>query len=396
MEKARKMPLEGIRVVEIATAWVGPGCCGILASMGAEVIKIENPAMPDFWRRVPPFADGTHGVNRSGAFALLNRGKKDILLDLKTPEGINIAKRLVKISDLVITNFSPRVMGSLGLGYDVLKEVKPDIIMVYATGYGLDGPDRTRVAFGPVLEAYSGLSCLIGYPDSPAYLCGTSITDHIGATNAAFAAVAALHHRDITGEGQMIDLSETETALVCMPEAVMEYTMTGRDPQPHGNRDEIMAPHNCYRCQGDDKWLAIAVGTDEEWHCLCQVMGKPELVDDERFQDGFLRWQNQEELDKIIAEWAIEQGHIDIARRLQEAGVTAAPVYSGEELYKDPHLRAREYFVEHEHPEVGKRELPGVLFKLSETPGKITGHDPLLGEHTDWVLNDLLATEEGK
>ena len=352
MEETKGMPLDGIRVVEITTAWVGPGCCGILASMGAEVIKLENPARPDFWRRVSPFAEAKQGVNRSGAFALLNRGKKDCLLDLKTAEGVDIAKRLVKISDLVISNFSPRVMSDLGL------------------------------------------SCLIGYPDSPAYLCGNSITDHIGATNAAFSAIAALHHRNNTGEGQLVDLSETETALCCMADAVMEYTMTGRDPRPHGNRDERMAPHNCYRCRGDDKWIAIVVKTDEEWQSLCQVMGKPELSDDVRFQDGFLRWKNQDELDKIVGEWTIDKDHIELMHTLQKAGVTAAPAYNGEELYKDPQMRARRYFVVHEHPEVGKRELPGVLFKLSVTPGRIRGSDPLLGEHTDWVLHELLASEK--
>jgi len=393
MAKSPKLPLEGIRILEITTAWVGPGSAGMLASMGAEVIKLENPAMPDFWRRVPPFAEGKQGVNRSGAFALLNRGKKDCLLDLKTIEGVDTAKRLAKISDMVITNFSPRVMNSLGLDYDVLREVKPDIIMVYATGYGLNGPDKTRVAFGPVLEAYSGLSCMIGYPDSPAYLCGTSITDHVGAVTSAFAAMAALHHRDTTGEGQLVDLSETESALACMADAVMEYTMTGRNPRPHGNSDEIMAPHNCYRCRGDDNWIAIAAGSDEEWKNLCQAMGRAELVEDERFQDGFLRWKNQGSLDKIIAEWARDQDHIEAMKKLQEAGVAAGPVYSGEELYRDPQLRAREYFVEHEHPEVGRRELPGVLFKLSKTPGRIGGSDPLLGEHTDWVLKELLASD---
>ena len=394
MKKPKALPLEGIRIVEITTAWVGPGSGGILAGMGAEVIKIENPARPDFWRRCPPFADGKPGNNRSGAFALLNRGKKDCVLDLKSPAGADAVKRLVKISDMVITNFAPRVMGNFGLSYADLRKVKPDIIMVSASGYGVNGPDRDRVAFGPVLEAYSGLSCLIGEPGSPAQLCGTSITDHIGCTNAAFAALAALHHRNRTGEGQFVDLSESETALVCMGDAVMEYTMNHRVPQPHGNHDEVMAPHNCYRCKGEDRWLAIAIASDEEWQSLCRVIAKPGLSTDERFQDGFLRWKNQDELDKIIAAWAKEQDSMAVAPQLQQAGVAAAPVTSSEDLYNDPHLRAREYFVEHEHPEVGKRELPGVIARLSATPGKIGGYDPLLGEHTDWVLNELLGEKK--
>ncbi|MDD5126542.1 MAG: CoA transferase [Dehalococcoidales bacterium] len=392
MKKAKALPLEGIRIVEIATAWVGPGSVGILSSMGAEVIKIENPAHPDFWRRCQPFAERVPGINRSGAFALLNRGKKDCELDLKSPEGAAQAKEIVKISDMVITNFAPRVMGNFGLGYADLCRVKPDIIMVSASGYGIDGPDRDRVAFGPVLEAYSGISCLIGHPGSP-QLCGTSITDHIGAINVVFAALAALHHRRLTGEGQFIDLAETESALTCMGDAVMEYTMTGRIPEPCGNHDEAMFPHNCYRCRGDDKWLAIAIANDDEWRSLCRVMGKPELATDERFADGFRRWQNQKALDKLITAWASQQDDIKIVHQLQKAGVTASPIYSAADQYQDAHLKARRYFVEHEHPEVGKRVLPGVIVRLSETPGKIEGYDPLLGEHNEWVQNVLLGNK---
>jgi len=387
------LPLEGIRVVEFTTAWVGPGCGMMLSEMGAEIIKIENPKLPDYWRRLQAYYRG-EGINRSASFAVLNRGKKSCLLDLKRPEDVDKAKKLVKISDIVIENYAPRVMESLGLGYSVLKDIKPDLIMISASGYGATGPDRDCLAFGPVLEAYSGLASLIGYPDGPPLPCGTTPSDHIGGITSAFAVLAALHHRDMTGEGQHIDLSEVESLTACIPEAVMEFTMNGRAPLPKGNRDEAMAPHGTYRCAGDDKWIAIAAGMDSEWKDLCLVMEKPELIDDERFIDGFSRLKNQDDLDRIITEWTKDRTPLDIMTKLQQANIAAGPVYSGEELYKDPHLRARGFFVEHNHPEVGKRELPGVFAKLSETPAAITGHDPLLGEHTDWVLNELLSSND--
>ena len=394
MAEEQKLPFEGIRIIEITTAWAGPRVARMMADMGAEVIKIENPARPDNARRDQPFAEGETGVNRSGCFEMYNRGKKDVTLDLKSPEGVEAVKRLGKISDAVVINYAPRVMDSLGLGYDVLKEIKPDIIMVSLSGYGATGPARGQVAFGAVLEAYCGLDLLIGYPGGPPRQCGTVISDHISATTAHFALLAALHHRNRTGEGQHLDISELETLTACMPEAVMEYTMNGRVAQAYGNRDEVMVPHGTYRCKGDDKWVAIAVDGEDEWRSLCRVMGKPQLAEDERFSDRFSRWQHQDELDKIIGEWTSGQEHVEIMKKLQAAGVAAGPVYTLEELYNDPHIEAREILVEFDHPEAGKRALPGVFARFSETPGKVRGRAPLLGEHTDWLLNELLPSAE--
>ena len=389
MKEKNTLPLSDIRVVEFTTAWVGPGCGLVLSQMGAEIIKVENPRLPDYWRRLQAYYRG-EGINRSASFAVLNRGKKSCLLDLKQEKDKVKAKKLIELTDIVIENYAPRVMESLGLGYSVLKEIRPDLIMLSASGYGATGPDRDCLAFGPVLESYSGLASLIGYPGGPPMSCGTTPSDHIGAITSAFAVLAALHHREVTGEGQHIDLSEVESLTACIPEAVMEFTMNRRIPQPKGNRDEAMAPHGTYRCRGHDKWIAIAMGEDSEWENFCIAMEKPELRDDERFRDGFLRIRNQNELDKIINEWTRQQIPEDIMTKLQKANIAAGPVYSGEEIYKDPHLRARGFFVEHHHPEVGNRELPGVFAKLSKTPGRINGHDPLLGEHTDWVFEKLL------
>ncbi|MDD4859602.1 MAG: CoA transferase [Dehalococcoidales bacterium] len=389
LERARA--LDGVRVTEFTTSWVGPEAGLMLSQMGADIVRVENPATPDYWRRVSPAYFRGEGVNKSGYFAILNRGKKSIVLDLKKPENVEIAKKLVKISDIVIANFAPRVMDSLGLGYAALKEVKPDIVMIAASGYGATGPDRTGVAFGPALEPYSGVSILFGNPGGPPLPSGVTITDHHGAVTTAFAALVGLHFRDQTGEGQYIDLSEVETLLTIMPEAIMSYTMNRTVPPPDGNHNEVMAPHRCYRCEGTDKWVAIAVCDDEEFKALSKVMGQPELTKDARFNDGYRRLKHQDELDNVINDWTLTQTANDVMERLQKAGVASAPAYSAEELYSNPQLLARKFFVEHEHPEVGRKVLPGVFAKLSDTPAEIRGRDPLFGEHTDWVVKELLG-----
>ena len=394
MEQTKRQPLEGIRVVEFTTSWVGPGGGMLLCEMGAEVIRIENPTVPCYWRRtVPAFFRG-EGLNRSGLFAIINRGKKSCVLDLKQPESIQAVKQLITISDIVVTNFAPRVMESLGLGYSVLSEMKPDIIMVAASGYGATGPDRGAVAFGVCLEPYCGLSSMIGYPDGPPLPCGTTLSDLAGQVGVAFTSLVALHHRELTGKGQYIDISEVENLIACTPEAVLDYSMNHRQAMPNGNKDQIMVPHGTFRCKGEDKWAAIAVRDDEEWKSLCRAMGKPELAEDERFKDGFLRKKNEDELHAVITEWTEGKTNIEVMELLQKAGIACGPVYNGEEIYNDPHLRAREFFFEHDHPEVGKKTLPGVFARFSETPDAIGGSDPLFGEHTEWVLRDLLGIEK--
>jgi benzylsuccinate CoA-transferase BbsF subunit len=389
VKKETKPPLAGIKIIEFTTSWVGPGGGGLLCDMGADVIKIENPTTPDYWRRANKAFYNTGSLNCGGGFAMNNRGKRSCVLDLKVPQDREIGRQLIKRSDILITNFAPRVMDNLDMGYPALMQIKPDLIMIAASGYGAAGPDREAVAFGVCLEPYAGLSSLIGYPGSPPMPCGTTLSDLAGQTLVAYAALVALHHRRLTGEGQYIDISEVESLIACMPEAVMEYSMNGRVPCGHGNHDEMMAPHGCYRCRGDDKWIAIAVKNDTEWRMFCEVMGTPILANDERFQNGFSHLQNQEELDRIITGWTLEQDNVDLMHRLQKAGIAAGPVYSGEELYKDEHLRAREFFIEHAHPEVGRKELPGPYVRLSKTPWKVHGPDPLFGQHTEEIIEEL-------
>ncbi|MFC2033671.1 CaiB/BaiF CoA transferase family protein [Chloroflexota bacterium] len=393
---ARPLPLEGIRVIEIANAWAGPVATRLMADMGAEVIKVENPSRPDFSRGWPPFAEEERGVNQSGYFAIYNRGKKGCTLDLKNLEDVGTLKRLVKISDILIENNAPGVMDRLGLGYSELSSIKPDLIMISLSGFGATGPDSVALAFGPILEPYTGISSFFGYPGDPPVTCGMAVSDHVAAAKGTLVALIALHNRNKTGEGQHIDISEVETMLACMPEAIMEFTMNKMEPVPKGNRDEVMSPHGVYRCRGEDNWIAIAIDSDAAWQKFCHAIDKPALARDERFNDGYRRWKNQDELDSIISEWASEQDAIETMHRLQKADIIASAVYCGEELYNDPQLRERGFFAEINHPITGKRELPGMFVKLSKTPGALRAPDPLLGEHNDWLLNELLGPVDSK
>jgi len=263
--------------------------------------------------------------------------------------------------------------------------------MVSLPGFGQTGLDAGFVGNGATIQGYAGLASLTGYEDGIPRSSVNVWPDLVAGTAGAIAVAMALLWREKTGKGQFIEVAQAESVMTVIGEFILDYAANGHIQTPIGNSDQVMAPHGCYRCQGDDKWVAIAVGNDSEWKDLCLVMSKPELIADERFQDGFRRLEHQDELDIIISEWTKGQIPIEVMKRLQQVHIASGPVYSGEEIYKDPHLRDRNFFVEHNHPEVGKRELPGVFAKLSETPGAIQGPDPLFGEHTDWVLNELLA-----
>ena len=382
---AMKLPLNGIRVADFTQIQAGGHCAQWLAVLGAEVIKIESKKRPELLRLMAP------GLNRSSAFNSLNYGKKDCTINLQKQEGIELAKRIIRISDIVSENFATGTMERFGMGYHDLKLIKPDIIMISVSGPGRTGPDKDHVAYAPTIHAYSGMCSLTGYTGRPPNMMGAMWVDAMAAQTAAFATLAALNHRAVTGEGQHIDVSMTEVMLSLLPEAVTDYAMNRRVRGREGNRDDIMAPHGCYRCRGDDKWVAIAVSSDEEWRSLCQVIGRPEWMEDERFSDEFSRWRNQDELDRLITEWTRGHTHYEVMGILQRAGVACGPSANPAELATDPHLKERDFFVEIEHPEMGK----GIYGRL---PLRIDGAHignystaPLLGEHNDYVFGELLG-----
>lgn len=384
-------PLAGIRVCDFTWVWAGPFCTLQLAHMGAEVIRIESMRRLCILRNLPPWAEGQPGINRSGYFNQYNQGKKSITLDLSKPEGVKIAKRLAGISDVAVENFAAGVIDRLGLGYEELRKVRPDIIMISMSGYGRTGPEAGYVSYGPAQVPLSGLSSLTGYAGWPPMHVGISYGDPTAGLHAAFALLAALLYRERTGEGQYIDMSQWESTMVMIGEGVMEYTMNGTQPPRMGNRVPHMAPHGVFRCAGDDRWVSIACGSDAEFAALTSAMGRPELASDPRFRTLADRKVHEDELEQIVEAWTSGRDPFEVTRLLQAAGVAAFPPLMNRELAEDPHLNQRGFFVEKEHPEVGVRQHVGIPWRMSETPCEVTRAAPVLGQDNDYVYGELLG-----
>ncbi len=385
------LPLDGIRVLDFTWAWAGPFATLQLAHLGAEIIKVESTLRPCVTRAIPPFADNTPGPNRAGYYNQYNQGKKSILMNLSRPEAIEIACELVKHADVVADNFAAGVMDKLGLGYDKLRRIKPDIIMISMSGYGQTGPFKGFVGYGPPAAAAAGMFFGTGYRDGDPAEIGISYPDPNAGVFGAFAIITALAHRALTGEGQYIDQSQFETAMALMPEGLLQFEMTGQEPVRDGNHDVVMAPNECYRAAGEDEWVAISVGTEDEWRALCQAMGQPQLADDPRFKTAALRKQNESALDELITAWTRNQDRWAVTRTLQAAGVAAFPSMNARDIAEDPHLNERGYMVQLEHPEVGRRKHAGIPWKMSGTPCAVRSAAPMRGADTEAVLKELLG-----
>ncbi len=383
--------LDGVRIADFCWLWAGAYATGLLALLGAEVIKIESMARPDPSRKMTlTIGQEFEGVDHSPVFNSINLNKLSVRLNLKQPEAVVLAKKIVQISDVASENMRPGVMDSIGLGYEVLREVKPDIIMLSSSSFGSEGPLRRYGGYAPSFACYSGLAHLTGYSDSPPNPL-TGSTDLMSATTSAFAIMAALNHRQHTGQGQHIDMASVESLAVFTGDALMEYIMNGRVQSRNGNRDRIMAPHNCYRCRGEDKWVSIAVATDEEWQAFCDATGHPEWASDERFSDTYSRWKNERELNDLIGEWTVNYTHYEVTEIMQKAGVAAMPSFSNEEIFSDPHFKARELAVEVEHPSMGKQVVLGPPWRFSETPARVTKSAPTIGENNEYVFGEILG-----
>ena len=420
----RPLPLSGVRVIDFTNAVAGPTASFILGDMGAAVIKIESPTARS------PNAHGTplraadlpdRPWNRMHHFNELNRSKLGVVLDSGHPAGREAFLYLATVSDVLIENFAPRVMGNLGIDYPAVAAVRPDIIYISMPAFGKSGPYRNRISYGPGIDAMSGLSHLTGYVGSPPMKPGNFYCDQNAGLLGAFAALAALRHRDRTGEGQYVELAMIEGELQLLAGALLDVQMNGRVQTRTGNRDTSMAPHGVYptrstergtrsvsdaagasalrapRSALEDSWVAIAVGSDAEWQALCGVIGRPELADDPRFADVVSRYRNQEEADAIIAAWTAERDHHEAMRRLQAAGVRAGAALAMRELYEDPHVRARRVLVPTTHPEMGPMPHTRVAFRLSAAPAAGPQRPaPCFGEHNDPVLSGLLGLSLGR
>jgi benzylsuccinate CoA-transferase BbsF subunit len=396
--------LVGYRILDFGTAFASPMAAHLLADMGAEVIKIESQTRLDGLRLGRPIvgedvAGGDRGEwpEYQPVFHGLNRNKLGITVNIKHPEGVDLLKRLVRISDVVINNFSPGVMDRAGLGYDVLRGEKPDLIYVSLPAAGESGPLRDIVTYAPVIAALAGISGLVGYSSARQDFVGTlqvAFCDAVGALHAVVAILAALRHRQSTGAGQAIEIAQWEAAVSMLGEGLLDYVMNGRVLAPVGNAHPSMVPHDNYRCAGDDAWVAIAVRSEDEWHAFCQATGHPEWAHDPRFADAYRRRQHRSELDAMITTWTNQHTPDEVMEILQSASVAAMPVMNLEDQFRNPHLREREIHLESEHPKVGLEFLHGIPWHLSGTPGRIRRPAPLLGEHNQYVFGDLLGLPE--
>jgi benzylsuccinate CoA-transferase BbsF subunit len=389
-------PLSGVRITEFTSAWAGPYATCLLGFLGAEVIKVESRKRLDH-SRVTSFTTARtfSGPDESPVFDNLNLNKLSVCLNLNHAKAIGLGKRLIGKSDVVVENMRPGVMDRLGLGYAVAQAVQPEIIYLSSSACGQTGPDRGNVGYAPNFAGAAGLSYVTGYPDwPPSQLSGA--VDLRSATTAAFAIVVALLHRQRTGEGQYIDLASQEAIAILNADALMDFTMNARVRTRAGNRHDTMAPHNCYRCRGDDNWISIAVATDEEWRALCGVIGRPELAEDERFTTAAARKDHEGEVDRIVGEWAATQEDYQAMHRLQAVGIAAAPSLSNKALVEDPHLRERQVLVQVNHPVLGKDVVVAPPWRLSGTPASVRTRAPLLGEHNHAVFEGLLGLSAGE
>ena len=387
-----RRPLEGVRVADFTWVWAGPYGTMYLTHLGAEVIKVESNTRIDITRRLPLYPTGMKaGVNRSGLFNQWSLGKKSVLINFAQPEGLAVVKELIENSDVVVDNFATGVMERLGLGYDELVKIKPDIIMASVSGYGHSGPLQNYMGYGPAIAPLTGLSAMTGYAGGPPQEVGISYGDPNSGIHAAVAVTAALAARKRTGKGQYIDVSLWESVAALVPEGWMDYAMNGLEPTRRGNRDPLMAPHNCFRCAGEDEWVSIACGSDAEWQALCEAMGQTGLGTDARFRTVQDRKANEDELDNIITAWTEARDKWQVTETLQARGVAAFPSMNSKDLADDPHLKQRGFFAELPHAEVGIRKHTGIPWLLSESPNGVQNQAPLLGQHTDQVMRDVLG-----
>ena len=388
------LPLVGVRVADFCWVWAGPACTLLLALLGADVIKVEALHRMDLTRSIPPWADDVPGPNRAGYFNQYNQQKRSIVLDLKHPQGIQVARDLVAASDVVTENFSAGVMDRLGLGYERLRSIKSDIVMLSCSSYGATGPERDYIAYGPVQVAMIGLASLSGYPGMGPSEVGLAHGDPNAGLHAAYAVLVALWHRQRTGEGQYIDLSQWEAAIGLVSEALMEYVMNGTQPVRLGNRDPIEAPQGVFLSAGEDEWVAIACWSDAQWSSLCTAMQRPDLADDRRFATRSGRKQHEGALESAITQWTQQRPPDEVVRVLQAHAVPSYRVLSNRGVAEDEQLNHRDVFADLEHAEVGVRRHAGAPWRFSGCDVRVRRPAPLFGQDTDTVLADILGYNE--
>ena len=388
-----RLPLEGIRILDSTYVFALPYAGGHLADLGAEVIKIEGPGRPDVTRTggyagsFPENDSGEDWWNRPSTYNLLNRGKRSLVLDMSDERGRDLFRELVMVSDVVMENFTPRVMLRWGLDYPNLRKLKPDIILVSNTGYGHgEGPYSGYPAQATTQEATHGHCWVTGYQNDGPAKAGASFVDFLSTWSAIFALGAALRYRNRTGKGQWIDIAMYQAGVMFLSEYLMDAMVNGREGGRIGNRHPYRAPQGCYPALGQDQWITLSVGSDEEWQSLCGLMGQEGLADDDRFADVLSRRNNHDVLDEIISAWTATVDKYDLMHQIQGVGIPSGPVLTGRDIHFDPHYQHRGFLEKVEFPEerkVGNRFLMGRPYKYSNTPLSIRGPGPKFGQDNE-------------
>lgn len=393
---ARKA-LEGVKILDFTWVAAGPLTTIPFAKYGATVLKVESIKKPDGVRATPPFLKSkTGGPNRSLNFSNDNANKYSLALNTKTEEGREIAKELVKWADVVAENMRPGAMDRMGLGYDVLKEINPGIIMFRSSMNGQTGPESKLAATGTELQGYSGFTELTGDPDKPPVLPYGAYTDLVVPSLGVGMICAALDYRDRTGKGQQIDLSQNEAALQYLTPAFLDYTVNGVVETRKGNKSDYAAPHGVFQCAGDDRWVTICVFHEDEWKSLVHAMGDPEWASDPKFATLVDRKHNEDELNAHITEWTKDQNAEDIMMNLQAVGVEAGAVWKSPDFFVEPQMAERGYLTKLEIDDDVWMSHQGLSFQMNKTPYATSKPGPSIGEDTDWVVQDILKMDDEK
>lgn len=382
----KRKPLEGLKVIDLTTALNGPFCTMILADYGAEVLKIE-PLGGEQCRTWGPLDEKS---GESGFFNYVNRNKKGATLNLKTEKGLQLFYDLVKDADILVENYRGGVTKKLKIDYETIRKINPTIIYASGSGFGQYGPITHRPCYDIVAQAMGGMVNLTGFKDTDPVKVGPSVADHVAGIYLAVGTLLALHHRDVTGEGQQVDVAMFDTIFSLLENALVNYTIGGFIPERNGNVDPSIAPFDIYDCK--DGFVALGVGNDKLFRTFCQTIGHEELLEDPRYTTNELRCQNYvPDLQNVIRDWCKDYGKSEIEEIMDKAGIPCGPVLNVKEAIEHPHIQARDMMVHCEHPTAGDQYFQGCVMKLSETPGSVDFASPILGQHNAEIFG---LTEE--
>jgi benzylsuccinate CoA-transferase BbsF subunit len=385
-------PFKGINILDFSWAGVGPLSGGNLGYYGATIVKVESRARPDILRTLGPFKNGIFSVDRSYHFLYTQMSKRyTITLNMNNPKGMELAKKLVAWADIVIESFSTGVIEKMGLDYDHLKKIKPDIIMLRTCMHGHTGPLAHQHGQGYILTGLSGMDAVTGLPGNPVGGLYGPFTDHIAPLFNSMVLIAALDYRRRTGKGVYIDQSQHESILHWISPLILNWTANHKEIQANGNRLSYAAPHGVYRCKGDDRWCAIAVMNDEMWNNFCQVIGNSDLAQKTEYCTLLNRKKNEDTLDKIVEEWTLKHSSDEVMDIMQKAGIAAGKVSNAKDQAEDPQLNHFSFFNRLDHPEAGPLSIyHGPLFRLSKLPFELR-RPPMIGEFNDYVYTKLIG-----